>query len=93
MPQVTPLHLVASSGHGAAALGRALLDAGAQVDAPAGNGATPLHLASHRGHTALVALLLARGADAGARDAQGGTPAMLARRRGHAALVEMPQQA
>jgi len=86
---VTPLHLAASSAHGDAALARALLDAGAEVDALAGNGATPLHLASHRGNGALAALLLERGASAGARDAQGSTPAMLARRRGHIELGEL----
>ena len=54
------LHVAADRGHVAAA--RALLDGGAAVDAPGGDGATPLMRATAAAQPDVVALLLNRGA-------------------------------
>lgn len=63
---------------------RLLLEAGADVNATAAGGYTPLHLAASNGNRGMVTLLLEHG---GKRDAccdQGKTPAEYARERGHA---------
>lgn len=56
----------AKRGDGAAV--RALLEAGAEVDAATEYGVTPLFFAATRGHLDVVRLLLAAGADANVRD-------------------------
>lgn len=61
----------------------ALLEHGAPVDARAGGGHTPLHLAASRGRTAMVERLLEAGADPDARSDDGATPAEIAAERGH----------
>ncbi len=63
------LHVAADRGHVAAA--RALLDGGAAVDAPGGDGATPLMRATAAAQPDVVALLLNRGASVQLRDAAG----------------------
>ena len=73
----TPLH-VAAAGRAGAEVMRALLDAGAAVEAEDDEGRRPLHLAAQRGHMDGVAVLLGRGADVRARDADGATPLHLA---------------
>jgi hypothetical protein len=52
----------------------ALLDAGADLNAPDPANRTPLHMAVERGDATIVALLLARKADATQRDRTGWTP-------------------
>lgn len=66
---------------------KALLQAGADVDAPAG-GWTPLHLAAHAGHQPLCELLLAFGARTDVAGPDEKTAADLALAMGHAALAE-----
>jgi ankyrin repeat protein len=72
---------------------RALIDAGADVDAANDRGTTPLHAAASGFDAGLVALLLAAGARPSPRDKQGRTPLSLAKAQGHAAMVETLVQA
>ena len=64
-------------------LARALLAAGADVNATQQSGVTPLHEAAHNGRADLVRLLLEHGADRNARDAKGRNAADFAREHGH----------
>jgi ankyrin repeat protein len=66
---------------------RALLDAGAGVDAPQVGGITPLMGAAATGNEALVQLLLERGADP-SRSGSQGTAAEIALERGHPELAQ-----
>ena len=67
---------------------RALLDGGADVDAPASDGATALHWAVHRGDDGLVDLLIEAGADVTAANRYGVQPIALAAENGSAAIIE-----
>jgi len=69
---LTPLMLAAREGH--ADLGRVLLDAGAEVDAAAGDGKTALSLAIFNGNYDVASLLVDRKADVNKADAQRFTP-------------------
>jgi ankyrin repeat protein len=85
-----PLH-AALAGAGDAAIVRAMVAHGADVNAAAASGYTPLHVAASRGDAELVRFLVQAGALPGARMDDGKTPADLARDRGHpetAALLE-----
>ena len=63
------------AGPWAADVVRALVHAGAKVDAHDGvTGATPLHMAARRGNTAVALALLECGADKSLRDRRGDTP-------------------
>jgi uncharacterized protein len=62
---------------------RLLVDAGADVNATAAGGYTPLHLAASSGNREIAVLLLEHGADRSACCDQGKTPADYARERGH----------
>jgi len=88
--QVTALHsAVADGGH--AGIARALVEAGADVNAKQRHGWTPLHGAAHSGDRELVELLLERGADPEAKHQEGKTALDLARENGHtevAAVLE-----
>jgi peptidoglycan/LPS O-acetylase OafA/YrhL len=68
----TPLHFAAGQDDAAAC--RALLDAGAAIDAGDDRGATPLHWAAFFGRADAGIVLIDAGADAGARNADGSTP-------------------
>lgn len=57
----TPLLFATRNGHGGVA--RLLIEAGAEIDGAAGNGASPLVVAVHSGHFALARRLLELGAD------------------------------
>lgn len=67
---------------------RALVMAGADVNAVGAMGVTPLHEAASRGNAELVRFLRAAGANVMATLDDGKTPAQLAAARGHAALAE-----
>jgi len=62
---------------------RLLVEAGADVNATAAGGYTPLHLAASQGSREIVALLLESGANRETRCDQGKTAADYARERGH----------
>jgi ankyrin repeat protein len=67
---------------------RALLERGADVNAPQGDGMTALHWAAELGEAALAAVLLDAGADPAASTRLGAyTPLHLASREGHAGIV------
>ena len=66
---------------------RALLDGGADANAPAVDGATALHWAVHRDDAETVDLLLAAGADSMAANRYGVTPLSLACTNGNAPIV------
>lgn len=67
---------------------RALVAAGADVNAPGGGGVTPLHVAASRGNAELVRFLRGAGARVTATLDDGTTVAQIAAARGHAALAE-----
>ena len=67
---------------------RSLLKAGADVNLPEGDGATPLHWAVRWDDARAVDLLLGAGADAGAANDYGVTPLTLACINRNAAMVE-----
>ena len=77
----TPLHAAAFAN--AAAIARALLDAGANVDSLDGYGNTSLLTAAQEGHLEVVKVLLERGAVPGKSNAFGDDAAAVARRNGH----------
>ena len=79
--------LVEAARAGDAAAVRALLDGGADPNAPAVDGATALHWAVHRDDTETVDLLLAARADAKAANRYGVTPLTLACTNGNARIV------
>lgn len=69
LQQATPLHFAAQSGR--ADIVRALLDAGADVNAKNPQDITPLHLAAWAGNREIVELLVSRGADVRLRNHRG----------------------
>jgi len=87
----TPLHSAAASDAGSRdmAIVRALVEAGAPVNAQSGSGTTPLHTAAFLGDTEVVELLLSRGADPRIAAKDGKTPIDLAREQGHAELADV----
>ncbi len=84
----TPLH-AALAGREDAAIVRALVAHGADVNAAGANGYTPLHLAASRGNDELVKFLVASGARVGARMDDGKSAADLASERGHPATATL----
>jgi len=81
----TPLHAALAGANDPVVIGL-LLEAGADPNAGAAQGVTPLHMAASRGNGAVVDLLLARGARAAAME-DGRLPSALADERGHPDLV------
>ena len=66
-----------------------LLQAGSNIEEPAGNGSTPLKKAAYGGFTDLVEYLLSRGAKVNATDKHGRTALMEAAYKGHTQVVEL----
>lgn len=89
--QVRPLHsaVARAAADVAALIVRALLAAGADVDATQQGGHTALHQAADRGLEPVVRLLLSAGARRDARSAAGRTPADHARMKGHPQVVKL----
>lgn len=85
--QWTALHIAASHVKSRIPMER-LLDAGADINATAANGWTPLHVACHYGRLTRTKALLKRGADIQAITDAGDTPLAIARKAGHMELVE-----
>jgi uncharacterized protein len=85
----TPLHLAAFFGQ--AELAKALIDAGAKVDARSSNAMknTPLHAAAAGGQAAVVELLLKRGADPNATQDGGWTALHSAAQAGNREMMEV----
>lgn len=79
----TPLHHART-----AAIAKALLDVGANVDARTSKRETPLHRAAALGRADVIPVLLDAGAVVDALDADGRTPLMAALRHTHAEAVE-----
>jgi ankyrin repeat protein len=65
----------------------ALLDAGANIEAPDQNGWTALHIAASKGNDAIVDLLMSRGAFINATTVSNQTPLLMAACNGHIAVV------
>jgi ankyrin repeat protein len=84
--QVTALH--AALAGPAPDIARALIAAGADVNARQQGGVTPLQEAASHGRMDLIRLLLEHGAAASAKDDQGRTAADWARDRGHPDVAE-----
>jgi len=78
----TALH-AALAGRGGVRIVSRLLAAGADVNARAGGGYTPLHIAAFEGDAALLNTLLAHGAEAETRADDGRTALAIAEERGH----------
>ena len=70
-------------------IGRALIGAGADVNAKNGSGSTPLILAARNGRNDFVSLLLESGADPDAADNDGRTAMHYASESGFTEIVEM----
>jgi uncharacterized protein len=84
---VTALHAALASPNPEFA--RALIAAGADVNATQSGGETPLHEAAFNGYLDLARLLLEHGANPAATDSKGRTPFELAREREQTAVAEL----
>ena len=82
----------ALAGRGDDAVVNALLDAGANVNAPDVHQVRPVHLAAARGNLNALARLIAHGARLDVRLADGASPADVARQRGHDAAAAWIEQ-
>ena len=86
-----PLHSAAATNGGAVDLEivRALIAAGADVNARSGQGTTALHTAAFVGDGALAGYLLAAGGDRTLESDDGETPGDIATQRGHANVAAL----
>lgn len=82
----TPLHVAAGSS--SPGVIRLLLDAGADLTAPSGDGSSPLHLACSRGRLETCMELLRRGSLLEGRDTKGRTPLLRAAANGRANVTK-----
>jgi ankyrin repeat protein len=81
--------MVAASREGDLAAVRELIEARADVNAPANDGSTPLLWAAYHGDAEIVQALLTAGADANVANNYGVTPLLQASRTGDAAVMEV----
>eukprot|EP01122_Echinamoeba_exundans_P013977 TRINITY_DN6229_c0_g1_i1.p1 TRINITY_DN6229_c0_g1~~TRINITY_DN6229_c0_g1_i1.p1 ORF type:complete len:781 (-),score=153.69 TRINITY_DN6229_c0_g1_i1:97-2439(-) len=82
----TPLHMAVFHAE-SVDCALALLDAGANIEAPDQNGWTALHIAASKGNDAIVDLLLSKGASINATTIANQTPLLMAACNGHIAVV------
>ena len=87
----TALHLACESG--SLACVEMLIDAGARLDRPNGDGWTPLHIAATEGHEAIVKELLDAGADFERANDEGQSALRLAREEGELGVVRLLRHA
>lgn len=78
---------------GFAEVARALIDAGADIEAPIGYGVRPLMLAAGYGETAVVEVLLQAGADVLARNEGGYTALMMVKQKHYVDVVNLLHEA
>jgi ankyrin repeat protein len=78
---------------GFAEVARALIDAGADVEAPIGYGVRPLMLAAGYGETAVVETLLDAGADVLARNEGGFTALMMVKQKHYVDVINLLHEA
>ena len=92
--ELRPLHSAVAHRQPQVALeiSRALIAAGADVNATQHGGWTPLHAAALHGNLPLVRLLLEAGAKSGAKNDTGQTPADLARTKNHKEVIALLAQ-
>lgn len=88
----TPLHAALAGSGRRAEVARALVEAGADVNARQHGGWTPLHEAAMSGDLETARYLLSKGADVNAANDTGVTALALASERGHAPVVELLRQ-
>ena len=92
--ELRPLHSAVAHRQPQVALeiSRALIAAGADVNAAQHGGWTPLHAAALHGNLPLVRLLLDAGANPGAKNDTGQTPASLAKTKKHSEVIALLAQ-
>ncbi|MBU0621807.1 MAG: ankyrin repeat domain-containing protein [Gammaproteobacteria bacterium] len=79
--------------HGFADVVKALVDAGANIEAPIGYGVRPLMLAAGYGETAVVEVLLQAGADVLAKNDGGFTALMMVKQKHYVDVVNLLHEA
>jgi ankyrin repeat protein len=79
--------------HGFAEVVQALIDAGADIEAPIGYGVRPLMLAAGYGETAVVEALLKAGADVLAQNEGGYTALMMVKQKHYVDVVNLLHEA
>lgn len=92
--ELSPLHSAVAHRQPQVSLeiSRALIAAGADVNATQHGGWTPLHAAALHGNLPLVRLLLEAGAKAGVKNETGQTPAALAKTKSHKEVIALLSQ-
>ena len=84
---IRPLHWSARNGH--LEVVRALIKAGADVNAKDNDGWTPLHYSAWNGHLEVARALIEAGADVNAKENGGSTPLHAAAEKGHKSVIKI----